>query len=82
MTAEGMWLRAQPISSFIKGVPMSRGPSTFRQQDVTRALKATVAAGIEVQRVEIDKAGKITLITAKPADSVSESSEVNEWDNI
>ncbi len=41
---------------------MPRSAITFRQQDVTRALRAAVAAGIEVQRVEIDKNGKIVLI--------------------
>ena len=45
---------------------MSRGLSTFRQRDVTRALKATVAAGIEVSRIEIDKDGKIIVIVGKP----------------
>lgn len=43
---------------------MARGPCTFKQQDVTRALRATVAAGIEVQRIEIDKDGKITVVAA------------------
>ena len=37
---------------------MARGPCTFKQQDVTRALKAA-AAGIGVQRFEIDKDGTI-----------------------
>jgi hypothetical protein len=44
---------------------VARVPSTFRQQDVTRALRATVAAGIEVSRVEIDKDGKIAVIIGK-----------------
>jgi hypothetical protein len=34
---------------------MSRGQQTFRQRDVTKAIKATVKAGIVVERVEIDK---------------------------
>ena len=45
---------------------MSRGPCTFRQQDVTRALRATIAAGMEVQRIEIDRMGKIVIVTGKP----------------
>ena len=41
---------------------MARAPSTFRQQDVTRAVKAVAAGGVGIARVEIDKAGKITII--------------------
>lgn len=60
---------------------MARGPCTFRQQDVTRALRATVAAGIEVQRVEIDKDGKIVVVTGKPAEMGEATGEGNnEWE--
>jgi hypothetical protein len=45
---------------------MARGPSTFRQQDVTRAIKAVRAAGVEVGRVEIDKEGKIVVMIGRP----------------
>ncbi len=44
---------------------MSRGPCTFKQGDVTRALRATVAAGISVERIEIDRDGKIIVVTAE-----------------
>lgn len=61
---------------------MARGRCTFRQQDVTRALRATVAAGIEVQRVEIDQAGKIVVVIGKPQDRQDETKGPNEWDHL
>ncbi len=53
---------------------MARGPCTFKQQDVTRALRAAVAAGIEVQRFEIAKDGRIVIVTSsgKPAASLDD----------
>jgi hypothetical protein len=62
---------------------MSRAPSTFRQQDVTKAVKAVAAAGVHIARVEIDKAGKIVIITTDATENQSgESAEVNEWDRL
>ena len=62
---------------------MSRAPSTFRQQDVTRAVRAVVAAGVGIARVEIDKQGKIAIIAAG-ADSPCHKGreEANEWDSV
>lgn len=57
---------------------MARAPSTFRQQDGTKALKTVAAAGVHIARVEIDKTGKIAIITADRAERV-ETPEVNEW---
>jgi hypothetical protein len=60
---------------------MARAPSTFRQQDVTRAVKAVTAAGVHIARIEIDKSGKIVIIPADPADNHHrEMTEANEWD--
>jgi len=62
---------------------MSRGQHTFKQSDVTRALKATVKAGIAVERVEIDKNGKIVVVTVRPEDAANgEKSGKNEWDVV
>lgn len=61
---------------------MSRGPSTFRQQGVTRALKAASAAGLQIGSVEIDKNGKIVLVTGDPGGTVSPSDSANEWDTV
>jgi len=59
---------------------MARAPSIFRQQDVTRALKAVAAAGVGIARVEIDKAGKIIIITDETTDQPGQASG-NDLDN-
>ena len=40
---------------------MSPRPAKFRQVDLTRALKAAKAAGMEVSRYEIDVDGRIVI---------------------
>jgi hypothetical protein len=61
---------------------MARAPSTFRQLDVTRALKAVTAAGVHIARVEIDKLGKIVIITGNTTDQPGKMREANEWDRV
>jgi hypothetical protein len=40
---------------------MSRGAQTFKQTDVTKALKAAEKAGLKVQRAEMRTDGSIVL---------------------
>jgi hypothetical protein len=62
---------------------MSRGQQTFRQRDVTKAIKAAAKAGIPVKRVEIDKTGKIIIVISKTEDAASgDRPEKNEWDRV
>lgn len=43
---------------------MSRDVHSFRQSDLTKALKAAIQAGLSVARFEIDKGGKIDGLQA------------------
>ncbi len=59
---------------------MARGNCTFRQRDVTAAVKAIVSAGVSVARVEIDRHGKIVVVASRGAEAVETGQGVNEWD--
>jgi hypothetical protein len=58
---------------------MARAPATFKQQDLTRAFRAAQAAGVKVARIEIDRDGKIVIVTA---DGEAERREENSWDRV
>ena len=60
---------------------MSRGPSTFKQSDLTRAVKALLKAGLPVERAEIDPLGKIAVFAGTPRIG-EEVQERNEWDVV
>jgi hypothetical protein len=53
---------------------MGHGPATFKETDLTRALRAPRKAGADVERVEIGRDG----LVLKNGDEVSP--EGNEWD--
>jgi hypothetical protein len=57
---------------------MGHGPATFKETDLTRALRAARKAGADVGRVEIGRDGRIVLVLLKNGDEVSP--EGNEWD--
>ena len=63
---------------------MSRAPATFKQRDVTRALKAIAAAGQRVSGVKINsKTGEIEVVIGKPAaQDPAPVLEGNEWDTV
>jgi hypothetical protein len=60
---------------------MARAPSIFRQRDVTRAIKATKAAGVDISRIEIAKDGRIVIVTASDIAQTG-AEEGNEWDRV
>jgi hypothetical protein len=59
---------------------MSRGPATFKQSDLTRAIKAVEAAGIKAYRVEINDAGKPVVIIGDPLDKPKRKALAS-WDD-
>jgi hypothetical protein len=59
---------------------MARGRCTFRQRDLTAALKAAASAGAEHVRAEIEPdTGKIIIVVSKTTDAEKAK---NEWDEI
>jgi hypothetical protein len=59
---------------------MTRGPASFRQRDLTRAVKAVIAAGLHVVGVTVSADGKIEVMTTRDGETVPSGG--NEWDKI
>jgi hypothetical protein len=61
----------------------SRGRCTFRQRDITAAVRAMSAAGYEVKRIVIDRDGRIVVETNKSVSPEIEPTATNNpWDNV
>jgi hypothetical protein len=57
-----------------------RGRGTFQQADVTRALRAAKAAGLEVSGYEIEPAtGKILVRIGTPDPKSKASADLDRW---
>lgn len=59
---------------------MGRAACTFKESDVTRALRAAKKAGVNVQ-IKIERDGSMTLTPVKVVE-LSGTNEINEWDEI
>ena len=51
----------------VSGDNMSRRPAHFTQRDATRLMRAALAAGLAVQRIEVDRDGKLVVVTGSRA---------------
>jgi hypothetical protein len=61
---------------------MPRRPCLFRQSDVTRAVRAAQAAGLNVVRVEVDHNGRIAVVAGTGQTDHNAASTINEWDDV
>jgi hypothetical protein len=62
---------------------MSRGAQSFRQGDVTKALKAAEKAGFKVLRAELRRDGSILLdFNSLPGAPTPRDPNDNEWDEV
>ena len=62
---------------------MSRGAHSFRRSDVTKAIKAALASGLPVARVEVSPEGRIIIVAGAPEQGQDAAvTQVNEWDAV
>jgi hypothetical protein len=67
----------------LTGTLMSKRPQTFKQTDLLRPIKTFQKLGLPVARVEIDRDGKIIVVTGE-GKSTDENTliNVNPWDEV
>ena len=46
---------------------MSRNAQAFKQTDLSKAIRAARNADLDVERIEIDRAGRITIVPRRLA---------------
>ena len=57
---------------------MTRRPSSFRQRDLTRAVKAVMSAGLRVAGVKVSTDGNIEVVTTG-AERTPDSTPLDNW---
>ena len=58
---------------------MSRGPQTFRQRDLLKAIKVAHLAGMSIAEIRVDKDGAHIVTVAEPGKTVADRAP-NSWD--
>jgi hypothetical protein len=54
------------------GDSLMRGPSRFKLRDVARAIKAAIATGLDIARIEFATDGSFSVVAGKPTVASSE----------
>ena len=62
---------------------MPRGPTRFKQRDLTRALRAAQAAGYAVHAARVEPNGAINLLADKGQQAEpATDDQANPWDTV
>jgi hypothetical protein len=61
---------------------VSRARQTFKQRDITKALKGAFASGAQSVRIEISPDGKLTVLADREQSIQGAAHSVNEWDTV
>jgi hypothetical protein len=61
---------------------MSRRQAAFRQSDLTKAVRAVIAAGLNVAGVKVSALGDIEVVTGDERVQDSPAQGGNEWDRL
>ncbi|QOZ25920.1 hypothetical protein XH93_21625 [Bradyrhizobium sp. CCBAU 51753] len=61
---------------------MPRGPQRLRKSEIVRAVAATRAAGLDVERIDITPDGVKIVVRSGQAGRSSDPVEVDDWDLV